>query len=138
MSYVVIGNKVVDSKEILEKIQENFLFKNIKDLTRGSKRDDTLVYQVIHDINQLKGEIQLEGAGVEIDNEEMIDELMNLADEHTSFIEDVIPENCLSYVYSYHYDEGLQEIKTIFIAVDDEVGELRLRDISERILRSVD
>lgn len=138
MSYVVIGEKIVHSEEILKIIQEKFNFKKVRDLTKGSKRDDTIVYQVIHDANQLREEILLEGPGVEMDKEELVEELMSIADEHTSLIEDLMPEDTLSYVYSYHYDEGSEEIKTIFLSVDEAVGELRLKDISERILRSVD
>jgi len=138
MSYIVIGDNFVDSEEILKKIKENTQFKKAKDLTKGSKREDTLVFQIIQDVNELKKELDLEGQGISADEEELIEELMSLADETAYMVEEFIPEEAICYVYSYHYDEGLEEIRTIVVAADGTIGGLRLRDVAERILRSVD
>lgn len=138
MSYIVIGDNFVDSEEVLTKIKENTSFKRIKDLTKGSKREDTLVFQVLQDVKELKKELDLEGQGIEADEEEQIEELLSLADEKAYTIEELMPEDAICYVYSYHYDEGLEEIRTIVVAADEAIGGLRLRDITERILRSVD
>lgn len=137
MSYVVAGNKFFDSEEILKKIQEQFTFKGVRDITKGSKRDDTLIYQIIQDAAQLKEELlqeQLEP----MEGEEWAEEIMALGDEKVSMIEAVIPEEFLCYSYSYYYDEALEELKCIFVALDKNVGELRLMDVAERILRSID
>lgn len=138
MSYIVIADKFVDSEEVLHEIKENIKFKKICDITKGSKREDTLIFQITQDVNQLKIELDLEGQGIEADEDSLIEELMSLADEKVYMIEELIPEKMICYVYSYHYDEGLEEIKTIFLATDQAVGELRLRDVAERILRSID
>lgn len=138
MAYIVIGDRFIDSEEVLNKIKENTQFKKVKDLTKGSKREDTLVFQIIHDTNELKKELDLEGQGINADEEEIIEELMSLADEVTYVVEEFIPEDTVCYVYSYHYDEGLEEIRTIVVAADEAIGGLRLRDVAERILRSVD
>ncbi|WP_026478090.1 hypothetical protein [Alkaliphilus transvaalensis] len=137
MSYVLAGNKMFDSQEILNKIKEKYTFKMIKDISGGSKRDDTLVYQVIQDVGNLKEEILIDSVEP-IEQEDLVDELMNLADEKISLIEEVIPEVFKSYGYSYHYDADQEEIKSLFIAVDQSVGDLRLSDIADRILRSID
>lgn len=137
MSYVLAGNKFYDSEAILAEIKEKYQFKIVKDITKGSKRDDTLVYQIIQDVEVLKEDFLLEEVGP-IEEEDLVDELMNLADEKVSLIEGIIPDEFICYSYSYYYDEGLGEIKCIFIALDKKVGDLRLMDIAERILRSVD
>lgn len=137
MSYVVVGSKVIDSQQILDKIEKELNFKGVKDITKGSKREDTIIFQVYHHINALKDEIDAEELG-QMTNEEIIDELMELADEKTSIIEEYIPRNMLAFSYSYYFDEAEERIKSVFIAVDEEVGEPRLRDIAERILRSID
>ncbi len=137
MSYVMVSNKVIDSQELLQKINEKYSFKIVKDITKGSKRDDTLVYQIIQDVHHLKEEILLD-AVEPIEQEDLVEELMSLADEKVSRIEAVMPEEFICYSYSYHYDDGLEEIKSIFIAVDEAVGEQRLSDIADRILRSID
>jgi len=138
VAYVVIGDRFVDSEDILKTILKGTEFKKVKDLTKGSKREDTLVFQIIQDVNQLKKELDTEESGIAIDDEELVEELMSLADEIAYNIEEFLPEEVVCYVYSYHYDEGLEEIRTIVVAASEEIGGLRLRDVAERILRSVD
>ncbi|MBU5678221.1 hypothetical protein KQI88_17565 [Alkaliphilus sp. MSJ-5] len=138
MAYIVMGDHFIDSEEVLKKIKENTQFKMVKDLTKGSKREDTLIFQIIQDVKQLKLELDLEGQAIDVNEEELIEELMSLADETAYMVEDFIPEDAICYVYSYHYDEGSEEIKTIVVAADEVIGGLRLRDVAERILRSVD
>ncbi|MBM7614698.1 hypothetical protein [Alkaliphilus hydrothermalis] len=137
MSYVLVENKMYDSEEILNRIKEKHPFKVVKDITKGSKRDDTLVYQIIHDVVHLKEEILLDTTEP-IEQEDLVEELMNLADEKVAMIEDLLSGAFICYSYSYHYDDGLEEIKSIFIACDESVGDLRLSDIAERILKSID
>lgn len=138
MSYIVAGEKICDSSEILNSIKEAISFKGIKDISAGSKREDTLIFQILIDAEELKRELYEEIDVTELQEEDLISELLILADERVALIEDYIPEEFISYGYSYHFDEGNNEIKAIFIAIDEVVGELRLRDVSERILRSLD
>lgn len=137
MSYIVIGdNIVIDSDEILKIIEREFDFKEVNNITKSSNRDDTLVYQITHDINTIKEEI--ESLGETLSEEELVEELMATTDEYTMYIEDVMPKGLICHGYSYHYDEGLEEIKSIFVAMDEEIGEKRLIDVVNRILNSVD
>ncbi|MCC5908987.1 MAG: hypothetical protein JJT76_00940 [Clostridiaceae bacterium] len=138
MSYVVVGNRVIDSGEILKHIEENFECNAAKDLTKGSKRDDTLVYQIFQDANILKEEIKLQGVSEDATEEEIIEEMMSLADENLLDIEEFIPEGFIYHGYSYHYDEGKEEIKSVVVAIHQEVGEARLKDVINRILNSLD
>ncbi|SDL30343.1 hypothetical protein [Natronincola ferrireducens] len=138
MSYVMVGDKIVNSEDILKEIIKEFHFKEVKDLTKGSRREDTLVFQIIQQEEVLKQELDLELSGEALSKEEVIEEMMTLADENITFIEDVIPEGFISYGYSYHYDEGLGEIKSIFVATDEAISEMRLKDIVNRILNSID
>ncbi len=138
MSYVVAGEKIYDSNEILENIKADISFKNIKDISAGSKREDTLIYQLLLDAEELRVRMLEELDTTDMDEEELVSELLILADERVAEVEDYIPEDFLCYGYAYHYDEGNNEIKAIFVAVDEIVGELRLKDVSERILRSLD
>lgn len=139
MSYVIVGdNIVVDSEEILKKIKEEFKFKEIKDITKASNRDDTLIYQVIQEVERIKEEIDLENLGETLTEEELVEELMAIADENILCVEDIIPEGFISHGYSYRYDEGLDEIKSVFVAIDEVVGEKKLMDVVNRILNSID
>lgn len=138
VSYVNIGDKIYDSQEILGKIKEEFGFKEVKDLTGGSKRDDTLVYKIILDAEVLKNEIEVDLDIEGIEDDEMVEELMTSSDEHVMLIEDIIPEEFIGYAYTYKYDSDMKEVKSIFVAIDETKGESKLKEITERILKSVD
>jgi len=97
-----------------------------------------LVYQILQDTKTMKEDIDLENIGESLTEEELAEEFMAVADENVLLIEDIIPEGFICHGYSYHYDEGLDEIKSIFLAVDEAVGEKKLMDIINRILNSVD
>ena len=45
--YIVFGNEIIDSSEIKDIIENNSDFNVEKDLTKGSKREDTLAYQIL-------------------------------------------------------------------------------------------
>ena len=51
--YIVFGNEIIDSSEIKEIIENNSDFNVEKDLTKGSKREDTLAYQMSISLNSL-------------------------------------------------------------------------------------
>ena len=44
--YIVFGNEIIDSSEIKDIIENNSDFNVEKDLTKGSKREDTLAYLI--------------------------------------------------------------------------------------------
>ena len=44
--YIVFGNEIVDSNEIKLLIEDNSEFRVDKDMTKGTKREDTVAFQV--------------------------------------------------------------------------------------------
>lgn len=138
MSYVVVGDQFINSEDILKEIINEFDFKEVKDITKASKRDDALVYQIIQEASALREQMELESIGETLTKEEIIDELMATADENLVFVEDVIPEGFIFYGYSYFYDEDSEEVKAIFVAIDESVGEKKLKDVVNRVLNSID
>lgn len=138
MSYVVVGDRFINSEEILIEIMNEFEFKEVRDLTRSAKREDTLVYQIIQEESALISQIDFETEMETLPKEEFVEELMAIADENLVFIEDILPEGFLCYGYSYYYDEDLREIKSIFVAIDEAAGEKKLKDVVNRILKSID
>ncbi|QUH25393.1 hypothetical protein [Serpentinicella alkaliphila] len=138
MSFVMVGDTVYDSKEILKDIKNEFEFQEIKDLTSSSKRDDTLVYQIYLDANVLKDEIESDMDVEGIDDSELVEELLTSCDEQIMLIEDFIPEDFIGYAYTYNYDKDMDILKAVFIAADKKLGESKLKEIAERILKSLD
>ena len=59
--YIVFGNEIIDSSEIKDIIENNSDFNVEKDLTKGSKREDTLAYQISINVDLLNEVIKTEG-----------------------------------------------------------------------------
>ena len=104
--YIVFGNEIIDSSEIKDIIENNSDFNVEKDLTKGSKREDTLAYQISIDVALLNEVIKESYELDSIDEEELFDEYMTLSDE-------------LAMAHL-------------------ELGELKLSDITRRLLTQVD
>ena len=51
--YIVFGNEIVDSNEIKLLIEENSEFRVDKDMTKGTKREDAVAFQVSISIDEL-------------------------------------------------------------------------------------
>ena len=51
--YIAFGNRVVDSKDFIKVIEENTEFKVIKDMSKGSKREDIVALNLSIDISEL-------------------------------------------------------------------------------------
>ena len=85
----------MDSSEVADIIEGNSNFTVEKDLTKGSKREDTLAYQIsisIEELNEiLKDNFELE----EIASEDLFDEYMTLADELAMELEAYMPEDVI-------------------------------------------
>ena len=58
--YILFGNEIVDSEEIKSLIENESPFRVDKDLSKGSKREDTIAFQISVDIEELN-EIIKEG-----------------------------------------------------------------------------
>ena len=56
--YIAFGNRVLDSKDIKNIIEENTEFKVIKDMSKGSKREDIVAFNLSVSIDILNEEIE--------------------------------------------------------------------------------
>ncbi|HSQ33802.1 MAG TPA: hypothetical protein VLM81_02795 [Peptostreptococcaceae bacterium] len=93
--YVVFGNEIIDSSEIKRAIEENSSFIVEKDMTKGTKREDALAYQISISINELN-EIIKESYQIEcLESEDLFDEYMTLSDELAMQLEEIMPEEVI-------------------------------------------
>lgn len=136
--YVVFGDEIVDSEELREEIQENSDFIIEKDLTKGTKREDTLAYQMSIDIEVLNEIIKEEYSLDEIDSEELFDEYITLADELAMELEDIMPEYAVVNARAYKWDNSANAIKVVIAIGHAEIGELKVSDVVRRLLSQVD
>ena len=136
--YIVFGNEIIDSGEIKDMIEANSSFIVEKDLTKGSKREDTLAYQMSISIEELNEVLKENYELDEIDSEELFDEYMTIADELAMELEEIMPEDVIMNARAYKWDNSDDSIKVVVAMAHLELGELKIADITKRLLAQVD
>ncbi|CEK39911.1 hypothetical protein [Paraclostridium sordellii] len=136
--YILFGNEIVDSEEIRDIIEGQTPFRVDKDLSKGSKREDTIGFQISIDIEELNNRIKEEYELNDMENEELFDEYMVLTDEIGVDLEELMPEGAILNVRSYKWDNSEDRIKAVVAVVPEELGEMKLMDITKRLLTQVD
>ena len=136
--YIVFGNEIIDSSEIKDIIENNSDFNVEKDLTKGSKREDTLAYQVSINVDLLNEVIKENDEVDELNEEELFNEYMTLSDELAMELEEYMPEDVIINARAYKWDNSDNTIKSVLAMAHLELGELKLSDITRRLLTQVD
>ena len=129
--YIVFGNEIIDSSEIKDIIENNSDFNVEKDLT-------TLAYQISIDVALLNEVIKESYELDSIDEEELFDEYMTLSDELAMELEEYMPEDVIINARAYKWDNSDNTIKLVLAMAHLELGELKLSDITRRLLTQVD
>lgn len=136
--YTVFGNKIVDSKDMKETIEKNSEFKVIKDMSKGTKRDDILAYNLSISIETLN-EIIAEDYSIEgLTEDELFSEYLSLAEEIATDIEEHLPEEAILDVRAYKWDQSDNDIKLVIAITHEEIGDVKLRDIMKRLITQVE
>lgn len=136
--YIVFGNNIVDSKEIKELIEANTKFKVVKDMSKGSKREDILAFNLSININILNEIMKEEYNIVELTEEELFEEYLTLAEELAADIEEHIPEEAIFDIKAYKWDQSDNDIKLIMAIAHEELGSPKLRDVMKRLVKQVE
>lgn len=135
--YIAFGNKIVDSTEIKEKIEANTEMKIIKDMSKGSKREDIIAYNISIDLDALNDEIKdtcdLNG----LTDDELFEEYVALGEEVAIGIEEYLPEGAIIEIRTYKWEPSDNDIKLVVAIAHEELGEVKLRDIIKRLLTQV-
>ena len=136
--YIVFGDEIIDSNDIKDIIENNSDFSVEKDLTKGTKREDTLAYQMSISINLLNEIIKEAYEPEDLDEEVLFDEYMILSEELAMELEKYMPENVIMNARSYKWDNSENTIKLVLVMSHLQLGQLKLSDISRRLLTQVD
>ncbi|HSQ89815.1 hypothetical protein [Romboutsia sp.] len=136
--YIVFGNEIIDSSEIKIAIEDNSNFIVEKDMTKGTKREDTLAYQISVSVDELNEIIKENYELEELESEDLFDEYMTLADELAMELEEIMPEDVIMNARAYKWDNSENTIKVVIAMGHIELGELKLADITKRLLSQTD
>jgi hypothetical protein len=132
--YVAFGNKIVDSKELKEIIETNTEFKVVKDMSKGSKREDILAFNLSVDTNTLNNIMEEDYNENELTDDDLFEEYLTSAEEIATDIEEYIPAGAILDIRAYKWDQSNNDIKLIIAIAHETVGELKLRDIMKRLI----
>ena len=130
--YVIFGTEIVDSEELKDIITSNSDFIVEKDMSKATKREDVVAYQLSISIDTLKQYIKEDYEIESIEDEELFDELMTMADEVAMELEEVMPPESIVNARAYKWDNSDDAIKVIIAICNEELGELKLSDVIKR------
>ncbi|OPF51486.1 hypothetical protein BH721_01685 [Clostridium baratii] len=135
--YIVFGNKIMDTSEMKERIEENTAFKVIKDMSKGTKREDVCAFNLSINIEALKEE--LEGFDIEgLDEDTLFDEYLAVSEEAAMEIEEYLPEESKVRFVSYKWDLSDNDIKGIIVIGNEEISDVKMSDVLRRLLTQVE
>jgi uncharacterized surface anchored protein len=136
--YIAFGNQVLDSKEIKEAIEENTDFKAVKDMSKGSKREDIIAFNLSIHINTLNEIMEEDLGSDDLTEDDLFEEYLSLAEEIGTEIEELIPQGSLLDIKAYKWDQSDNDIKLVIAIAHKSLGEPKLRDVMKRLLTQVE
>ena len=136
--YIAFGMRVEDTEEIKKKIEDNTEFKVLKDMSKGTKREDSFAYNLgisIDVLNEIiKDDYDIEG----LNEDELFDEYISLSEELATDLEDILPEEAIIDVKAYKWDTSYNMIVLVLAGVHEETGERKLKDIMRKLLTQLE
>lgn len=136
--YIAFGRKVVDTEEIKNEIEKNTEFKVLKDMSKGTKREDAFAYNLSISIDILNEIISDDYDIKDLSEDELFDEYMSLSEELATDMEELLPEDSIIDVKAYKWDLSDNDIRVIIAGVNEEVGEGKLKDVMRRLITQLE
>lgn len=136
--YIIFGEEIVDSEELKGIIEENSDFVVDRDMCKGTKREDVVAYQLSIPVDVLNKELGEEYDLSSMDDGELFEEYINLSEEKAVELQDFMLKHSLVNAISYKWDNSANVIKTVFTMAYIGLGQLKLNDVSRRLLNELD
>lgn len=136
--YVAFGNRVLDSQEIKKDIEQNTDAKVVSDLCKSSKREDIIAYKLSIDMEILRGLIKENLKLKSLNDEELFEDYLDLAEEVAGLIYEYVPEDAVLDIRSYKWDMTDDDVKLIMVMAHEDLGIAKVNDVMKRLLRQVD
>ena len=136
--YIIFGEDIVDSQEIRVSIEKNSDFTVDRDMSKGTKREDVVAYQLSIPVEILNNKLKQSYDLDEINEEELFEQYINLSEEMALELHHCMPKHSLVNSISYKWDNSDDVIKTIFAIAYIGLGQLKLNDVSRRLLNELD
>ena len=136
--YIIFGENIVDSEEMSSIIEENSDFNVDRDMCKGTKREDIGAFQLSIPVEVLNKELVNDYNLDEVSEEDLFEEYINLSEEKALELQEFMPKHSLVNAISYKWDNSANVIKTVFTMAYIGLGQLKLNDVSRRLLNELD
>ena len=136
--YIAFGNRVLDSNDIKNIIEENTEFKVIKDMSKGSKREDIVAFNLSVSIDMLNEDISESININEEDEDSLFEEYMALTEEIAVEIEEFLDDDAIMEFAAYKMDPSDNDIKAVIVIAQEELGMPKVKDVMRRLLTQVE
>lgn len=136
--YIAFGRRVLDTEEIKEEIEKNSEFRVLKDMSKGTKREDTFAYNLSISIDILNEIIKDDYNIDDLSEDDLFDEYMNLSEEIATDMEEFLPEDSIIDVKAYKWDLSENDIKVVIAGVNQDTKENKLKDVMRRLLTQLE
>jgi hypothetical protein len=136
--YVEFNSEIVGSEDIKNIIEKNTEFKVVKDMSKGTKREDTLAFNLSVGVNTLNDLMEEECDLTELTEDELFEEYLSLAEEIAMDIEEYVPEGAIMDIKAYKWDKSDNAIKLIIIIAPEDLFEVKLRDVMKKLTTQVE
>ena len=139
--YIPYGNEILNEKDITELIEGKSDFKVAKDMTKGTKREDMHAFCLsvkVATLNEIIDEDYEEFNIEEIEEDDLFEEYLSLAEEMALDMEEFLPEAAVIDAKAYKWDKSDNDIKIIVLIGTDETDERKMKDVMKRLLTQVE
>ena len=134
--YIVFGNRIIDSNDFKMIIEKNTDFKIIKDMSKGSKREDIVAFNLSVNIDVLNSDI--EENIFNLSEDDLFEEYLAITEEMGYEIEEFLPVDSIMKFQAYKWDPSDNDIKAVLVISQEELGEGKLKDVLRRLLTQVE
>lgn len=136
--YIAFGNRVEDSNNFKNLIEENTEFKVIKDMSKGSKREDIIAFNLSISTDELNAIINEDNDINDLDEDSLFEEYMALTEELGFELEEYLPDDSILDFKAYKWDPSDNDIKAVLTIAHEELGSRKLNDIAKRLQNQVE
>ena len=107
-------------------------------MCKGTKREDIVAFQLSIPVDILNKELANDYNLDDISEDDLFEEYINLSEEMAIELQEFMPKHALVNAISYKWDNSANVIKTVFDMTYIGIGQLKLNDVSRRLLNELD
>ncbi|MDU1412622.1 MAG: hypothetical protein E6929_07390 [Clostridium sp.] len=139
--YIPFGNNILNEDDIKKIIEDKTDFKVIKNMTKGTRREDMHAFCLsvsIDTLNEIMEEDYDDFNISEIEEDDLFDEYLSLAEEMALDMEEILPEEAMIDAKAYKWDQSDNDIKTIVIIASEDVNERKIMDVMKKLITQME